>query len=950
MASDDLPGGLGDDLAFARNLPRFPEGTAVGEFELLREIGRGGFGEVYLARHLGYGRLAALKFVPLADSRAGATPADGLTAPDPSAQLLPEVRSAAALNLANFVTVYGLRTGAVVLPDEAEARPETFIEMEYASGGNLAQWRDDPRLTPRQLVEWLVPVADAIDQAHALGELVHYDLKPQNILLFDPRAEADRGRLVPARLTPKVGDFGLAGLAADGRTPFGTDGFAPPEQRDPKRDVLRAEPRRRAAAIDGFALAATAAAMFDPDWCRPNMPPRCEPYSKADLDHLAAAGADADLVAVLAKQLDPDPRARYATVGDFAADLRRWLNGEAVAARNYRWAVWKAFKKQSRWVKAVVALLPVVVGVGLWLWVANAEEKGQRATAEASAQKALADKLAADVEAGKARTAQFAAEATAQSVRADALAVRAGRAHDAIVVAARTAARRGNWPDARRGYDAAIADAFPDARQLRVERLAVYAGLNDTPTLERELAELEATPDLGPLAAPLKLARGALLLCDVEKGEAGRTAMREAREVGRAAPPDLFTPADDAYAASLIQRKPTPVIAGLERAVALDPLHQPAQNALLLALIAAGRLDDARRKLTEVERLFPNATAPPVAHGLIAAIDLPPGLIRSAVVWAAVQQFEARRGQPAPALTEFLTHFADTLDRSIELMATLGPPPPQRVKELQAAALALGLAAGRALGPAALPVPTGRLLVEWMNDMLPLAELLGRGDDATHDRLRELMDGYPDALVRSLAAANRVFAALPVLRRRDVSPDELVRVRGLMAAAAAHAADAADAPHLFARSPQKHTARAFGLIADLCVLRWTPDPDPVHFDRVRRNLHRLVADSRGMGWDDHRDMGIFLIVQVTAVEQTPGLIADWKLDTPAGREAYRRRGRELYAAARSLLDAWAADGAAPDRYRMASDLLENWARAEWLFGVPPVAPPPRPADAATPPR
>src|SRR5262245_35198948 len=158
--------------------------THLGHFEIVRELGRGGFGIVYLARDPHLCRHVALK-VPKADS---------LLDPEARGRFLREGRAAAGLEHPHIVPVY----------EAGEADGVCYIASAYCPGPNLADWlRQRRELTPYPEAAALVAaLADAVEHAHRRG-VVHRDLKPANVLL------ADDG-------TPRVTDFGLAKVQGGG--------------------------------------------------------------------------------------------------------------------------------------------------------------------------------------------------------------------------------------------------------------------------------------------------------------------------------------------------------------------------------------------------------------------------------------------------------------------------------------------------------------------------------------------------------------------------------------------------------------------------------------------------------------------------------------------------------------------------------------------------------------
>ena len=154
-------------------------GRHFSHFQVIREIGRGGMGEVYLARDLKLGREVALKLLPLAFQR------------DPERLRLfeQEARAAAILNHPNIMAVY----------EAAEFEGQPFIAAEYVEGKTLAERLRRGPLPLEDAKRLGARIADAVAAAHERG-IVHRDLKPANI-----KVKSDG--------TVKVLDFGLAALA-----------------------------------------------------------------------------------------------------------------------------------------------------------------------------------------------------------------------------------------------------------------------------------------------------------------------------------------------------------------------------------------------------------------------------------------------------------------------------------------------------------------------------------------------------------------------------------------------------------------------------------------------------------------------------------------------------------------------------------------------------------------
>lgn len=179
---------------------------AIAEYSLLHELGRGGMGAVYLARHRVTGREVALKLM-LPKVAASATA---------RARFQREVELTRMLKHPNIAALYedGFADGAF------------FFTTEYCEGGSLDRLlsRRGGKLPPDEAVRYAIDVLDGLEYAHSRG-VVHRDLSPSNILLSDASDSAIGGAIGRHNAyVAKVGDLGLgkafdqAGLSGLTRT------------------------------------------------------------------------------------------------------------------------------------------------------------------------------------------------------------------------------------------------------------------------------------------------------------------------------------------------------------------------------------------------------------------------------------------------------------------------------------------------------------------------------------------------------------------------------------------------------------------------------------------------------------------------------------------------------------------------------------------------------------
>jgi serine/threonine protein kinase/tetratricopeptide (TPR) repeat protein len=180
-------------------------GSRVGPYKVLRKLGQGGMGLVFLAEDQRLGRQVALKVL----SR---TPRVSLI--DSNDRLMDEARSAAVLN----------HPGIVTLHDVFDANGELVAVMEYVNGRSLGELIVDGPLPVGFALRLAVQLGDALSYAHGRG-IIHCDLKPANIHVLPEGA-------------PKILDFGLARAVArnsnsahaPARNMFGTRGYMSPER------------------------------------------------------------------------------------------------------------------------------------------------------------------------------------------------------------------------------------------------------------------------------------------------------------------------------------------------------------------------------------------------------------------------------------------------------------------------------------------------------------------------------------------------------------------------------------------------------------------------------------------------------------------------------------------------------------------------------------------------
>jgi eukaryotic-like serine/threonine-protein kinase len=376
--------------------------TCLGDFRILRIIGRGGMGIVFEAEQVSLRRRVALKVLPFAAA----------LDPQQSRRFQIEAQAAAQLHHTNIVPIFSVgcergvhyyamqyiqgQTVAALIGDlrrltelEAAADAATGISLatEVISGRldpapapsrrpieeSVAEGRATGipagRVTPdpahpvasldstrthayfRTMAHLALQAAEALDHAHRLG-IIHRDIKPANLL-------------VDVRGNLWITDFGLARMQADSSLTMtgdilGTLRYISPEQSSARREIVDHR-------TDVYSLGATLYELL-------TLQPAYDGRDRAELLHQLAFGEPKpprswnpaiprDLETIVLKALARDVPNRYATAQELADDLRRFLDQRPIQAR--RPSVWKHAEKWARRHKTLVASLIVVTSLAV---------------------------------------------------------------------------------------------------------------------------------------------------------------------------------------------------------------------------------------------------------------------------------------------------------------------------------------------------------------------------------------------------------------------------------------------------------------------------------------------------------------------------------------------------------------------------------------------------------
>lgn len=332
--------------------------TRFGDYELVSEIARGGMGVVYRARQLSLDRQVAVKLI-LAGQLATRESLDRFRL---------EAQSAARLHHPGIVRIYEI----------GEFETQHFYSMELIDGESLAQCLAEFRLDPKAdavarrsqeacIAELIAKVARALDFAHRHGVL-HRDLKPSNILI-DEEGE------------PHLTDFGLAKLLGTednglslSNAVLGTPGYVAPEQASGTRNIT--------IAADVYGLGATLYELLA------GQPPFVGSSAMATMLQAIQQDAksvrrlnptvDRDLDTIALRCLERVPQRRYASAGEVAEELERYVRHEPIRARSISF-----WENARRWclrnpriaILLACLLATFISGVASVLWQWNRAER-----------------------------------------------------------------------------------------------------------------------------------------------------------------------------------------------------------------------------------------------------------------------------------------------------------------------------------------------------------------------------------------------------------------------------------------------------------------------------------------------------------------------------------------------------------------------------------------------
>jgi non-specific serine/threonine protein kinase/serine/threonine-protein kinase len=359
LAAADQPENIIENNAvdLASNVARIePDltGRQFGNYRIIREIGCGGMGAVFMAeRDDGQFKMqVALKVV-----RQSVVDSDTLKS------FLAERQILADLHHPHIAALYD---GGIT------DMGEPFLAMEYIEGRPLTEYAAENKLSIRERLELFLKVCSAVSFAHR-NLIIHRDIKPSNII-------------VTAGGEPKLLDFGLAKALSfeTNRTQTAfrafTPAYASPEQFrggivTTASDIYSLGvvlyellTGREPYNIENKSLDEMIRTLTEAEPLRPSS------LEDIPTGNNARSELRGDLDVIVLKALRKEPERRFQTVDDMAADIRRHLEGMPIAARpnTFRYIAAKAFaRNRAAFISAGLILIALIAGLGIALWQAE---------------------------------------------------------------------------------------------------------------------------------------------------------------------------------------------------------------------------------------------------------------------------------------------------------------------------------------------------------------------------------------------------------------------------------------------------------------------------------------------------------------------------------------------------------------------------------------------------
>ncbi|HUD41274.1 MAG TPA: serine/threonine-protein kinase [Dokdonella sp.] len=330
-------------------------GTRLGPYRLLREIGSGGMGTVFLAERVDaeFDRQVAIKLIR------------GIATSDARQRLRRERQILADLNHPHI---------ARLLDGGTSEAGQPYLVIEYIEGASITRYCQSANLPRRQRLRLFQQVCRAVHYAHQ-RLVIHRDLKPANVLVREDG-------------TPVLLDFGIAklldaqhsGQQTQTGVPWFTPAYASPEQRAGRPVSTATDVYGLGALLYELLLDAAPSPQADGSLPAPSV-------------GAGQARIDRDLDIIVGKATHPEPDRRYGSAEALANDLERYLRGQPIQAApdSLRYRLGK-FARRHRWAVGATAIALVLASVFTWR-LAVERDRALRAEAQARSESATAEQV-----------------------------------------------------------------------------------------------------------------------------------------------------------------------------------------------------------------------------------------------------------------------------------------------------------------------------------------------------------------------------------------------------------------------------------------------------------------------------------------------------------------------------------------------------------------------------